>query len=53
MVIQMFLDPPVLNLKWGPGIRARHMRQGMDIYFECVVSSNPPVESVEWYHGVR
>ena len=45
-------DPPALQLKWGNGIKARHIRQGNDVYFECIVTSNPVVENVEWYHGV-
>ena len=48
-----FSDPPVLNLKWGKGLRPRNIRHGYDVYFECQVDANPKVETVEWYHGVR
>ena len=47
-----FSDPPILKLKWGNGIKARHIRQGNDVYFDCFVTSNPKVEAIEWYHGV-
>merc|ERR1712136_6297 len=43
----------VLNLKWGKGLRPRHIREGDDVYFECQVDANPKVGTVEWYHGNR
>ena len=41
--INNFSDPPVLRLKYGHAVKARHIREGSDVYFECQVTSNPPI----------
>ena len=29
------------------------LKEGDDVYFTCVVSANPSVSSIVWYHEVR
>ena len=45
-------DPPILNLSLGSNLDNNNIKEGDDVYFECDVSGNPEVTSVEWYHNV-
>ena len=53
-IINNFTDPPVLRLKYGHAVKARHIREGSDVYFECQVTSNPPITvgRLHWFRGV-
>ncbi|XP_037511989.1 hemicentin-2-like [Rhipicephalus sanguineus] len=39
---------PVVQLRLGSGLRPSNIHEGIDIYFECSVRSNPPVSEVSW-----
>ena len=53
-IMNNFTDPPVLRLKYGHAVKARHIREGSDVYFECQVTSNPPITvgRLHWFRGV-
>ncbi|KAH6938178.1 hypothetical protein HPB50_007350 [Hyalomma asiaticum] len=39
---------PVVQLRLGSGLSPSNIHEGIDIYFECSVRSNPPVSEVSW-----
>ncbi|XP_050730811.1 neural cell adhesion molecule 2-like [Eriocheir sinensis] len=41
--------PPRLKLRPGHSLSLSHIKEGDDVYFECEVHANPPVENVRWF----
>ncbi|KAF2367275.1 CD80-like immunoglobulin C2-set [Trinorchestia longiramus] len=41
--------PPVASLELGRGV-ASVVREGEDVYFNCMVDSNPPTYKISWFH---
>ncbi|KAK8378713.1 hypothetical protein O3P69_009430 [Scylla paramamosain] len=41
--------PPRLQLRPGHSLTLSHIKEGDDVYFECEVHANPPVEAVRWF----
>ena len=53
--IFLFLsDPPQVSIQLGKSLVASDIREGVDVYFDCMVSANPPPKSklVTWLHNV-
>ncbi|XP_047497730.1 synaptogenesis protein syg-2-like [Penaeus chinensis] len=42
---------PLVRLKLGSSLLPDHIRQDADVYFDCLVVSNPPVQRIAWYKG--
>ncbi|KAH8023617.1 hypothetical protein HPB51_015113 [Rhipicephalus microplus] len=47
------LFPPKLTLRLASSLRRSQLREGQDVYLECVVDANPPVSDVSWWFGDR
>ena len=45
-------DAPEVELRLGSSLRYDDIKEGNDVYFECLVRSNPRVSSVDWFHDV-
>ena len=50
--IRLFLDPPKVLLKYGSSLNERNIVEGSDVYFDCIIDSNPSVYKVEWFKNV-
>jgi len=44
---------PDVALKIGASLNKSNIRENSDVYFECLINSNPPVTSVSWHHNNR
>ncbi|XP_076065322.1 nephrin-like [Oratosquilla oratoria] len=40
---------PQVRLELGRNLRADHIREGVDVYFDCLTDANPPVQHITWY----
>jgi hypothetical protein len=47
-----FTDSPVVTLELGSNLNGSSIREGMDVYFECIILANPWVYKVIWRHNV-
>ena len=50
----MFSDPPQVAIRMGKSLVASDIREGVDVYFNCVIRANPPPKTkiVTWLHNV-
>ena len=40
------------SLQFGANLNPNSIKEGDDIYFECIVQARPPVTKLQWYHNV-
>ena len=45
-------DAPVLSLRMGSSLNPHDIKEGDDVYFECLIKANPPVHKLSWFHNV-
>lgn len=43
---------PVVNLKMGKTLNPDDIKEGDDVYFECIVRANPKVYKLAWFKDV-
>jgi hypothetical protein len=43
---------PVVTLKMGSSLNPDDIKEGADVYFECLILSNPKPYKMSWYHNV-
>uniref|UniRef100_A0A0C9Q6Z6 NPHS1_1 protein n=1 Tax=Fopius arisanus TaxID=64838 RepID=A0A0C9Q6Z6_9HYME len=44
---------PVTRIKLGTSLNRNAIREGTDVYFDCLIDAKPPVYKVEWRHEGR
>ncbi|XP_042241657.1 sialoadhesin-like [Homarus americanus] len=42
--------PPTVNATLGRTLKPSLLKEGDDVYFDCIVSANPEASSITWYH---
>lgn len=47
-----FKDVPETVVRLGTSLDPNSIREGTDVYFDCLVYAHPPVYKVEWRHNV-
>lgn len=45
-------DQPTAHLKMGSSLNPDDIKEGDDVYFECVIQSNPKPYKMSWFHNV-
>ena len=53
-LLLLLSDPPQVSIQLGRSLVASDIREGVDVYFDCLVSANPLPKSklVTWLHNV-
>lgn len=46
-------DIPETRVRLGTSLEPDAIREGTDVYFDCLVSAHPTVYKVEWRHNVN
>ncbi|KAL3286211.1 hypothetical protein HHI36_000722, partial [Cryptolaemus montrouzieri] len=44
-------DTPEAQIILGASLNPDAIREGSDVYFDCIVNAHPPVYKVEWRHN--
>lgn len=47
-----FTDVPETHVRLGTSLEPDSIREGTDVYFDCLVSAHPAAYKVEWRHNV-
>lgn len=47
-----FADTPETRIQLGTSLNPNAIREGTDVYFDCLIHAEPPVYKVEWRHLV-
>lgn len=45
-------DTPEARIKLGISLNPNAVREGNDVYFDCIINAHPPAYKVEWRHNV-
>jgi hypothetical protein len=45
-------DTPEAKIILGTSLNPEAIREGADVYFDCIINAHPPVYKVEWRHNV-
>lgn len=53
LLICYFADIPETVVRLGTSLEPDAIREGTDVYFDCLVSAHPTVYKVEWRHNVN
>lgn len=48
----IFADMPIVTLKMGSSLNPDDIKEGADVYFECLILSNPKPYKMSWFHNV-
>lgn len=48
-----FADIPETKVRLGTPLDPERVREGTDLYFDCLVNAHPVVYKVEWRHNVK
>lgn len=43
---------PIVTLKMGSSLNPDDIKEGDDVYFECLIQSNPKFYKLSWFHNV-
>lgn len=42
---------PIVELRLGSSLSREDIKEGDDVYFECIVKANPPLRKLNWLHN--
>ncbi|XP_034239115.1 neural cell adhesion molecule 2-like [Thrips palmi] len=42
---------PIVSLRLGLSLSREDIKEGDDVYFECIVHANPPLRKLNWFHN--
>lgn len=45
-------DVPEATVRLGSSLDPDNIREGTDVYFDCIITAHPGVYKVEWRHNV-
>lgn len=45
-------DIPETEIRLGTNLDPKSIKEGSDVYFDCLIQAEPPVYKVEWRHQV-
>lgn len=45
-------DKPEAKIILGASLIPESIREGADVYFDCIIEAQPSVDKVEWKHNV-
>lgn len=52
LIILFVADTPEAKIILGTSLIPDAIREGTDVYFDCIIDAHPPVYKVEWRHNV-
>ena len=52
LILLSFPDAPRVELRLGKSIKAGHIYEGGDVYFDCLVNARPPPIKILWQQNV-
>lgn len=47
-----FTDPPIVKVELGRNLQKTTIKEGVDVYFDCIINANPPTKKIYWTHNV-
>ena len=50
--LNVILDPPSVGIKFGSSIKSEEIKEGSDVFIECLIDANPPPYTIKWTHDV-
>ena len=51
-VCPYFSDLPIVSLQFGTILKPDSIKEGDDIYFECIVEARPTASHIDWFINV-